>query len=439
MNHYLMEGDIQSLTIFASCLIISSFFSSSETAITSLGPLKVKHLMEKNEKNARDLAVWLKYPARVLTTILVFNNIANILASAQATVMATRHFDSQAVAIATFITTFLILIFSEIIPKSFARARSEQLAIPALKSINILYRLFYPIIWTLSEFADLMIRYTNHSPVKNPTITEDELEFLINEGEKAGVLEDTKKNMISRVFEFDEIKAREIMTPRTDIAGVEKSTPFQQVLKLSITTGHSRIPVYENRIDNIVGVIFAKDMLRHLSTAQSHADDTLIEKLMREPFFIPESKPLMEVFKDLKNTKNHMAVIIDEYGGTAGLVTMEDILEEIVGDIQDEFDSEEATILEVENGVYEVLGSITINEFIDFFDLGEKFAAELDSDVETVAGWIMQNLGDLPEVGQTMTHDPLTIEVTEISRHRIERLRVIKMLTAETIPQTEAT
>lgn len=407
------------------CLIFSAFFSASETAITSLGALKARHLIDQRGQAVAQLKLWLRFPSRVLTTILIFNNLFNILASALAADLATYYFESSAIGIATGIITLLVLIFGEIVPKSFARANSERLAIISMLIISIIYKIFFPVVWGFSELANWVIRLLGSEQSLQPAITAEELEFLIEVGEKAGVLENTKKDMISGVFDFDETKAREIMTPRTDIAAVEKEDSIDSAVKLTIQTGHSRLPVYEERIDNIMGVVFAKDLLRLLADKQSNGSTSLTD-IMREPLFIPEGKPLMEVFTDLKRTKNHMAIIIDEYGGTAGIVTMEDILEEIVGDIQDEFDVEEAEILQIDPATFDVSGSVNISDFIDYFNLDDTFEEKVEGDVDTIAGWMTQSLGSLPEIGQTLDYDELTFEITDVDRHRIGRLRVTK-------------
>lgn len=421
--------DINELIIIGFCLVFSAFFSASETAITSLGVLKARHLLDQKEKAVKQLQLWLKYPQRVLTTILIFNNVVNILASAVATDLATRYFENQAIGIATGIITFLVLVFGEIIPKSFARANYESIAIFSMRFIVIFYKLTYPLVWLLSEFSSFTLKTMGSEELIHPAITEDELEFLVNEGKRAGVLKDVKRNMITGVFDLDETKAREIMTPRTDIIAIKKEESIEEAAKLIIQSGHSRLPVFEDRIDNIVGIVFAKDLLRQL-THSENPDSKTLSQIMREPLFVPESKQLLEVFNDLKRTKNHMAIVIDEYGGTAGIVTMEDTLEEIVGDIQDEFDAEEAKILEIDKGIYEVSGSVNIGEFQEYFTLDDSFENEVEGEVDTIGGWITQLLGDLPEVGQTLTYGPLSIEVSEVSRHRIERVRVVKMLTS---------
>ncbi|MGE0174523.1 MAG: hemolysin family protein [Oligoflexales bacterium] len=427
MEIHVAPDDITSILIILGCLAGSAFFSAAETAITSLGVLKAKHLLEQQTENAipsGSLELWVKKPSRVLTTILAINNLMIVLAAAVATQMAMRHFESQAVAIATGVVTFLILIFGEILPKSYARGHSDTLYQIALPIMNFLYRILILVIWPLSVFTSYVLRKLGSTESMQPYLTEEELEFLIQEGQKTGVLEESQKQMISGVFEFDDTKVREIMTPRTDIVAIEKRQDLDSCLKLIIQSGHSRIPVYEERIDNIVGIILAKDLMRQM--AQAPAKKPVLSELMREPFFVPESKPIMEVFKELNRSKNHLAVIIDEYGGTAGIVTMEDILEEIVGDIQDEFDSEEAKIVKIKKGTYDVSGSMNISEFADFFGLDGSFEEDVEGDVDTIGGWMTRHLGNLPEIGQTLIHEPLTLEVAAVDRHRIERLRVIK-------------
>lgn len=431
----LLSQDGMALVTIAVCLMMSAFSSAAETAITTMGVLKSRHLLEQITGFRKHLELWVKHPSRVLTTLLIFNNMVTILASAVATDLASRYMKDSAIGVATVLTTLLVLIFGEITPKSYARAHAETLAPLSLKVVFVLYQVFYPIIWALSEFTNFLVRKMGAGNSIRPPITEDELEFLIEEGEKAGVLEDTKKEMITGVFEFDETKVREIMTPRTDIVAVDKKQDIQTALELINDSGHSRIPVYDERIDNIVGILFAKDLLRLAMNNPNARNKTNISDIMREPIFVPDSKPLMEVFKDLKRTKTHIAVIIDEYGGTAGIVTMEDILEEIVGDIQDEYDVEEAEITEIDRNAYEVAGSVNISDFIEYFGLDKTFEEEVEGEVDTIGGWMTQLLGDLPEVGQTLIHEPLTIEVKEVDRHRIVKLRVVKMLSPEVIPE----
>lgn len=420
------SSEIYSFVTIAICLILSSFFSAAETAITSLGAQKVKYLIKTRGEKVYPLKLWLTNPGRVLTTILIFNNSVNILASATATVLATYYFAEGAVGIATAIITILVLIFGEIIPKSFAKSHAEATAIVAMRIIKVLEFLIRPLTRLLSWFTDGVINAISEEGNKTPPMTEEELEFLVSESEKAGVIEDLKRDIIEGAFEFDDTKVREIMTPRTDLTAVPESEPFSSVLALCLETGHSRIPVYNEKIDHITGVVLAKDLLKALATPGRDRDKIKITDIMREALFVPESKSIMEAFKDLKNTKNHLAIIIDEYGGTAGIVTMEDILEEIVGEIQDETDHEEDQIITLDENVFEMPGFINIFEVIEFLGF-EETDFEI-GEADTLGGWLTQNTSNLPEIGQTVTIGPLTLEVLEIDRHRIEKVKITKNL-----------
>ena len=425
----LFANDTAALIGFITCGIVSAVFSGAETAITGLGSLKAKHILDTRGDKAKELNLWLTHPSRVLTTILLFNTAVNILASAIATEYANRAFNDQALAIATGFTTLVVLIFGEIIPKTIGKIYTETLAVPAMKFVFFWYRVTYPLVLGLSYTSSSLIKAFGggkHQP--GPQITEAELEFLVNVGEKAGVFEATKQDMISGVFEFDEIKVREIMTPRTDMTAIELKTPLREAVKLAYESGHARIPVYDERIDNVVGILLAKDLLQ-FATAPEKLQVVRIQHLMRKARQVPESKLIMDVFKELKRSKSHMAIVIDEYGGTAGIITLEDMLEEIVGDIQDEHDEEEAKVIEVSPGIYDVLGLMNLDEFWDFFDIEpEQIHGDGEHDAETVAGYMIQAIGDLPKVGQSIQMGPLTCEVSQVSRHRIERVRVRKTI-----------
>lgn len=418
--------ELNQLILIVFCLFLSAFFSASETAITSLGTLKTKHMIDSLGKSVSHLKLWIDYPGRVLTTILLFNNIVNILASSVVTQMATKYFESGAIGVATGITTFLVLFFGEIIPKSFAKAHAERLAVISMRFIVFVYFMSYPLVILLSSFADKVVSFFSHGTKTSPLITEEEIEFMVSEGEKAGVIEDIKKDIIEGAFDFDETKVKEIMTPRTDLIALNVSTNIEVAIEETIKTGYSRIPVFKESVDHIVGIIIAKDLLNYASQDKK---DLKLSQIMREAFFAPESKSIMGVFKDLKRSKNHLAIIIDEYGGTAGIVTMEDILEEIVGDIQDEHDTEEAKILEIDKNIYEVSGSVTIDDFVDYFKLEDDISVqeERDRDLDTLAGLFTKFIEQMPEVGQKKQFAGLEIEVLEVNNKRIELFRVVKL------------
>jgi putative hemolysin len=423
----MFRSDEASIIGFIICSVIAAVFSLAETAVTALGSLKAKHILDTQGARAKELNLWLSQPGRVLTTILFINTAVIIIGSSIATEYANRHFDNQAMAVATGFTTFVLLIFAEIIPKTIGKIYSESLAVPAMKFIYFIYIVTYPIIRTLSFIADSTIKlFGGGKGVSAPPISEEELEFLVNVGEKAGVFEETKQDMITGVFGFDEIKVREIMTPRTDMVSIEAKSTLTEAIKLAYESGHARIPVYDDRIDNVVGILLAKDLLQFAINPARQASTKLMS-LIRKPYQVPESKLVMDVFKELKRSKSHMAIVIDEYGGTAGLITLEDMLEEIVGEIQDEHDEEVEKIVQVTPGVYDVAGLINIDEFIEYFKLNyDQVHGEDEQDAETVAGYMIQRIGDLPRVGQKLNIGGLLCEVSQVARHRIERVRVFK-------------
>lgn len=437
VNFLLVE--FNSLLLVGVCLVCSAFFSCAETAITSLGVLKVKHLLNSRSKKAAALRFWLNHPARVLTTLLFYNTMVNILASAVTTQLVEKYTESGAVGIATGITTSLILIFGEVIPKSFGKAHAIPIGIFSIKIINYAYYLIYPIIRLLSGISDFFVRSVSGGGGKNPLITEEEIQFIINEGGKEGVIEELKKEIIEGAFDFDETTVREIMTPRTALTALETTASFQEILEEVNRSGHSRIPIYGDDIDHIVGVVLAKDLLQ-LMTKGEDTTGLSAQKLMRKVLFTPDSKSIMEVFKELQRSKSHITIIIDEYGGTAGIVTMEDILEEFVGEIQDEFDSEKTKIIEKSEFVFEVVGSINFDEFLDHFGVETReLPRDLrDMEVDTLSGAITHMLGELPRVGQKVLLGPLKLEVKEVSHRRID-LVVVELVAKKTtqIPSKE--
>ncbi|MBP6218085.1 MAG: HlyC/CorC family transporter [Oligoflexales bacterium] len=428
MDSYTVSADpLSHLLAILLCLVISAFFSFCETAVTSLGVLKARHLLNTSKKHSPYLKIWLTHPGRILTTLLIFNNVVNILASAIATEFAYRYTQSGAIGISTGIITILILVFGEILPKSFAKAYSEKVALPCLQAACFMYYASYPAVRFFSDFAEYIIKLFSGGKKSEPLITQEELEFMMKESKKAGVFGDIKKNIIEGAFDFDETVVGEIMTPRMDITAFETKAPFREMIDSVMKTGYSRIPVYRHQMDNIVGMVLLKDLLRYLQDP-SEAEKISAKSIMRESIFVPESKTIMEVFKDLQRTKSHLAIVIDEYGGTAGLVTMEDILEEIVGEIQDEFDSEQAKIAKVDEQVFHADGSTHVEDFLEYFGLEDEKVFHTEEyeqgDSNTLSGWITRILGQMPRVGQKLKVGPLNMEVLEVKKHRIQLVKV---------------
>lgn len=416
------------------CLAMSAIFSAAETAITSFGSIKARHILDQEGRAINPLNLWLTQPGRVLTTILIFNTLFNVLAAVVITDIIAQLGLGQMIGLPTIVATIIVLTVGVVVPKAIAKTYSEKLSLPALRLVYGVYTCSSPLVWVFSELSNRVALLLGGSKKEVPAITEEELEYLVNASERAGVLEETKKDMLVGVFEFDETKVREIMTPRPDIRWITVDATLDDILKSVIESGMSRIPVCSaDGIDHIVGILLVKDLLRVVKDQATKGQDFNVRHIMRDPFFIPESKPIMEVFKELKSTKNHIAIVIDEHGGTAGLVTMEDILEEIVGDIQDEYDTEEAEIVAVGDNTFEVAGSCNIDEFLDYFDLDGTVIKDRPEDgIDTISGWITSLLGELPDVGKTVTIGPFAVKVSEMERHRIKRVQVSRLESTQT-------
>jgi len=424
----ILINEYESVVIIAVCIVAAMITSGAETAITSLGTLKARHMLETSQGRLTQLNLWLNHPGRVLTTILLFNTLLSVFASAVSTDLATRLFGNSGIGIATILTTFLVLLFGEIIPKTYCKLHSEQLAPIALSGIRVLYYLSFPLVWFLSFLSERMIILLGGKRSTQASITEEELEFLVDVGGKAGVFAKDKKELINSVFEFDEIKVREVMTPRIDMVAIDGNTTVESAAKTVAESGHSRFPVYDEKIDNVIGILLAKDLLRIAYAAEDNRNRK-VATLLRRAYRVPESKAIIDVFKDLQKSRIHMAIVIDEYGGTAGIVTLEDMLEEIVGEIQDEHDQEDAKIHESEPGIYEVAGSMNNEEFFEFFGIDPTTIPEWDEQKsDTIAGYLIHRVGELPKVGHTVRVGHLKIEVLKVIRHRIDKIRVSKVL-----------
>jgi putative hemolysin len=420
-----------SVLIILVCLIASAFFSATETALTSLSSLKTKHLRESSGRIGRVLDLWLDSPQRVLAAILIGNNMVNIFASVYAdNVLANTFGVSGDPFTVTAIMTVLIVFFSEILPKTLAKNFATSVAIPFLFIFRLVYWLLLPLTsltsWLMNGISFLLIRKELKA---DPQITEEELEFLINVGEEEGVLEENKHEMLSGVFELGDTIVREIMVHRIDMTALPISATIVEAADVFRDTGLSRIPVYDERIDNIVGIVHCKDVLFFL---KKHRDDPIywegrIGEIRREAMFMPESKQVDLLFQELRRHKQHMAIVLDEYGGTSGLVTMEDIFEEIVGEVRDEFDNEEDAIrpTQVPNQ-YLVECKIHIDDFCEFFDLdvGELCQGNQAGEYDTLGGLILYHFGHIPKIGDKLSVGRMTLEIVEVSKRRVRRATV---------------
>ena len=316
-----MDTDSSMVIVLVVLIALSAVFSSAETAFLSTNKIRLRNLQEDGEKKAGLVLDLLENQNRLISTLLVGNNIVNISASALATKMATDYFGDAGVGIATGIMTLLVLVFGEVIPKNLAAAHAEGWAMFVAPFIKLVSVVLTPLVFLLTKLSDTVVRFSKKNEEEDPTITEDEFKILVNVGQEEGVFDESETEMINSIMEFDETYVKAIMVPRIDIVAVVVDDSINDVLRLIIDGGHSRIPAYEESIDNIVGILYAKDIFEHLN---ANFDELKVRELIRDAYYIPETKKVSDLLNELRLKKVHMAIILDEYGGTNGLVTIED-------------------------------------------------------------------------------------------------------------------
>lgn len=411
-------------------LVLSAYFSSSETALTSLPFTKAKQILETRKKRDTILHLWLHKPHRVLTTILIGNNLVNIAASALATDIANTVFHNKGVAVAIGVMTLVILVFGEITPKTFAKQHAESLALFFSKTLIVAYYLFFPVTMVFVRFIKSVVKISGGDIQKGgPFVKLEDIEFLIELGNQEGVLETEKKDMLTGIFEIADTVVREIMIPRTDMIMVNHKASFGEILDTAVRAGHSRIPVYRDRVDNIAGLIYAKDLLKHM---QNGGKGFKINDYLRPPYYVPETKRISELLKEFKDQRMHMAIVVDEYGGTAGLITLEDILEEIVGEIQDEYDTEEKEVKLIEDNMLLVDAKIDLEKLESY--LGMEIP--VDEEYETLGGYIFSHMGRIPKKGESFNSNGLHMQIEEANPRRIIKVKIRK-LSREEEPEEE--
>ncbi|NBX16049.1 MAG: HlyC/CorC family transporter [Proteobacteria bacterium] len=422
------EGLLWGIFVIFVCLALSAFFSATETALTSLSSLKAKHLRENHGRAGKALDLWLNSPHRVLAAVLIGNNLVNIFASIYADNLLSKTLGQTSVEVVTAVMTVTIVLFSEIIPKTLAKTYATQIALPMIHIFRVFYLVLLPFTWLLSSISDLVSHSVRKRNIKTaPQITEEELEFLIDVGEEEGVLAEQKHEMLSGIFELGDTVVREVMVHRTDMTALPMTSTVHDAAEIFRERGLSRIPVFDGRVDNIIGILHLKDILFFV---KKHARDESyweapIADIKRDAIFVPESKPVDQLFQEMRKSRQHMAIVLDEYGGTSGVVTMEDILEEIVGEIRDEFDNEEDAIRPTQlPNQYLIECKIHIDDFCDFFDLrrGEIIEDEQSAEFDTLGGFILHHIGQIPRIGDRLTIGRVVVEVLEVSRRRVRRV-----------------
>ncbi len=407
------------LSIFI-CLLFSGIYSASETAITSLSPAKVRQLVESDGEKYRLLKIWLDKPNRILTTILVGNNFVNILASSIATDITHTLFKNKGVAIAVGVMTLLILIWGEIIPKSVAKYHNQKVAIFTLPILKISYVLFYPATWVLVKLTTWIVKmFGGDFKHSGPFITEAEIEYMLNLGTEEGVFDKERKELIQSILEFDDITIKEIMVPRIKMLALSYDATPQEVLKLANSSPHSRIPVYKGHLDDIVGILYLRDLFRMYTEDGLRLTKNWTD-LLRPAYFVPATMKISTLLTEFKKRKKHIAIVVDEFGGTMGLVTMEDVLEEIVGDIQDEFDQDEGRQLEKVGDKYIADASINLRDLEDYLQVEFPDTGEYD----TLGGFVTALFGRVPEPKESISWKDYRFTILESTAKRVIRIQI---------------
>ncbi len=410
--------------VFIFFIGLSAFFSSAETAFTATNRIKLRSLLNKNKKDAKHLEFLLQHPKKLLTCILIGNNLANIAATSFATAFFLELLASLGItdfattlSIITVIITIILLIFGEITPKTLAMKNPGNWAFKISRPIYYIYHIEYPIIilfYSLTNWINNLIGVETSNPSQ---LTEEEIKLLIQVGQEDGILEKEERKMIYGVINVFDKVVREIMTPRTDMISIEFNNSITQAIHLINHKGHSRIPVYEDKIDNIVGFIYAKDLLN----IDTNSKNLHLKQFMRDAIFIPETKQIQSLLQQMRQSKFHLAIVVDEHGGVSGLVTMEDIIEEIVGEIQDEYDKEKSPIHKLNSSHYTIDASVSIEELAEI--LNHKFPE--NDDYDTVAGFILSQLGSFPKKNDKITYKNFDFIVKDIHHRRIKSFDVI--------------
>ena len=415
------------------CLMGSAFFSGSEIAYTSLNKLRMKEESENLSGADKVMRYIYKHYDRALSTILIGNNLVNIAATSIATVLAVnlaasmdgRITDDMASTITTFVMTVLILIFGEITPKIVARRISETFAKVAAFPLRILMIVFFPLVWVTTLIVDMLSVLWRKSDEEDVTITEEEFENILDTVEDEGVIDETQTDLLQSALEFTDLDAADILTPRIDVIGFEIHDSMEYILQTISETQFSRYPVYDRTIDHIVGVLIVKHLLKELLDDEN----VKLESLILEPIYIPKTMKLHAIMNEFRRNQTHMAVVADEYGGTMGIVTMEDVLEELVGEIWDENDDIVNDWQEITETRFECSGDINLTELFDNLDLDDE---QLESAYSTAGGWATEIIGAMPVAFDAFDYEDYTILVKEVDEnHRISRLLILKHKTKD--------
>ncbi len=410
------SGDIMQFIILLVLLCLSAFFSSAETAFTTVNRIRIHSLAENGNKRAAIVEKIVDNSAKMLSAVLIGNNIVNISASSLATILAQRMFGNYAVTIATGILTIFVLIFGEIMPKTIATLSAEKLTLIYSPIIYGIMWLFTPVIIIVNKLSEFLLFLLHIDPSKRGSgITETELRTLVDVSHKEGIIETDERKMINNVFDFGDATAKDAMIPRIDMAMADINSSYEDLIELFQRERYTRIPIYEGTTDNVIGIINMKDLLLYDKRVDFHVKDFL-----RKAYYTYESKKLSELMREMKKTSVNIIIVLDEYGVTVGLITIEDLLEEIVGDIRDEYDiDEEDEFKQLSENEYLIEGQMKID------DLNDRLGFHLSSEnYDSMGGLIIENLDRIPAAGDSILLDNIRLTVQKLDNKRIDRILV---------------
>lgn len=404
------------ICIILGLVLLSAFFSSAETALVTVNKIRMKALADEGNKRAGMVLKVIDNSGKMLSAILIGNNIVNISASSLATTFTAEAFGNEYVAYATGILTLLVLIFGEITPKTMATIYAEKLALVYSPVIYAIMWVLTPVIFIVNKLTSGVLFVLRVDPnAKENSYTENEIRAIVEVGHEEGVIETQEKTMINNLFDFGDSQAKDVMIPRIDMTFAEVNNTYQEIIDIFRAEKYTRLPVYEDTTDNVIGIINVKDLLLY----DSH-EDFHIRDILREPYYTYEYKKTSELMEELRKTSNNITIVLDEYGATAGMITLEDLLEEIVGDIRDEYDDDEKDeIQKIDEGEYVINGMTKVDDVNDV--IGTKLESE---DYDSIGGLIIEILDRLPEKGDEVAVGNVRMVVEKVDRNRIELVRV---------------
>jgi CBS domain containing-hemolysin-like protein len=417
----------------------SAFTSASETALTALGEARARQLLDGAGARARMLRIWVEHPERVLSTLLVANNVVSIGAGALAGSVGAKlgralgMSEAVSVAAATAAATVLILFFGEILPKTLAKRHAIQGALLVIPFVRVLYFFLAPVASGLVRATDGLVRLFGGSRPAAPAVTGAEIEYLIEMGTREGVLDEVKEELLNSVLEFADRVVKEVMIPRTRMVAVDKDLPPEEIVRIVTQNPYSRMPVYQGTVDNVVGILLVRDIVPEL--ARGSVQGLSLDRWLKPAFFVPEQMKISRLLKEMQKRRTHLAVVVDEFGGTSGICSLEDVIEEIVGEIQDEGDAEAAPVKAVGEGLWLAEASIPLHDLEEYLNHQVEGLAEdrehalrfpEDGDYETLGGFLTASAGRVPQVGAQVAWEGLTFTVRAGDERRVTRVEIAR-------------